>query len=143
MWHVTCDTWHVTRDTWYVTHDMWHVTRFRGWTFSQNFSSLALTVCDLWYYEGILGKGWLNQLISNEAVWRTAPATPGLSNIRGFQDSTFKKVLFAWLYKTPHHYDINMIPNIMLIKVIKMIKIIKMIRMIKIMNIIIWSRKWR
>ena len=38
-WHVTCDTWHVTRS--------------RGWTFSQNFSSLALTVCDLWYYEDL------------------------------------------------------------------------------------------
>ena len=56
------DTWHVTRDTLHVTHDTWHVTRdtFGGWTFSLNFSSLALTVCDLWYYEDILGKGSLN-----------------------------------------------------------------------------------
>ena len=46
MWHVTCGTWHMTRD-------MWHVTRLGGWTFSQNFSSLALTVCDLWYYEDL------------------------------------------------------------------------------------------
>ena len=52
---VTCDTWHVTRDTWHVTwRDTWHMTCDMfggGWTFSQNFSSLALTVCDLWYYE--------------------------------------------------------------------------------------------
>ena len=41
MWHVTCDMWH-------VTHDL-----FGGWTFSQNFSSLALPVCDLWYYEDL------------------------------------------------------------------------------------------
>ena len=58
MWHVTCDTWHVTRDTWHVTSDMWQVTCdtwhvWGGWTFSQNFSSLALTVCDLWYYEDL------------------------------------------------------------------------------------------
>ena len=51
MWHMTCDTWHVARDMWHVTRDMWHMTHLGGWTFSQNFSSLALTVCDLWYYE--------------------------------------------------------------------------------------------
>ena len=39
MWHVTCDTWHVRR----------------RWTFSQNYSSLTLTVwelevtCDTWH----------------------------------------------------------------------------------------------
>ena len=54
MWHVTCDTWHVTRDMWQVTRDTsWHVTCLVGWTFSQNFSSLALTVCDSWYYEDL------------------------------------------------------------------------------------------
>ena len=30
----------------------------------ENFRSLALTVCDLWYYEDILGKGWLNELMN-------------------------------------------------------------------------------
>ena len=66
---LTRDTWHVTRDTWHVTRDTWHVTHdtLGGWTFSQNFSSLALTVCDLWYYEDILGKGWLNESINE---WR-------------------------------------------------------------------------
>ena len=86
MWHMTCDTWHVTRDTWHVTrgkwhvtHDMWHVTRFGGWTFSQNFSSLAHTVCDLWYYEDLEEKDdSLSESISDEAVYRTAPATQGL-----------------------------------------------------------------
>ena len=84
-WHVTCDIWHVTRDMWHVTCDMWHVTCLGGLTFSQNFSSLALTVCDLWYYKDILGKGWLNESMNewmnDEAVCRTAPATPGLSTI--------------------------------------------------------------
>ena len=50
-----------------------------GWTFSQNFSSLALTVCDLWYYEDLEEKGyWINELISNKAVYRTVLATLGL-----------------------------------------------------------------
>ena len=67
MWHVTHDTWHVTCDTWHVTHDTWHV--WGGWTFSQNFSSLALTVCDLWYYEDLEEKDrsvnqWINELIT-------------------------------------------------------------------------------
>ena len=46
-------TWHVTPDMLHVTHDMWHVTHdlFGGLKFSQNVSSLALTVCDLLYYE--------------------------------------------------------------------------------------------
>ena len=79
MWHVTCDVWHVTCDTWHVTRDMWHVTCCGGWTFSQNFSSLALTVCDLWYYEDLEEKAHsLTHLINYEAVCRTAPATPGL-----------------------------------------------------------------
>ena len=81
MWDVTCDMWHVTRDTWHVTCDKWHV--WGGWTFSQNFSSLALTVCDLWYYEDLEEKDhwltqWINELMNDEAVYRTAPATPGL-----------------------------------------------------------------
>ena len=53
MWHITCDMWHMRCDTWYrtcdtwhvhVTYDMWHRTHGGGWTFSQNFSSLALTI---------------------------------------------------------------------------------------------------
>ena len=83
MWHVTRDMWHVTRDMWQVTRDTWHVTHLGGWTFSQNFSSLALTICDLWYYEDLEEKDdwlnqWMNELISDKTVYRTAPATPGL-----------------------------------------------------------------
>ena len=69
----------MTGDMWQVTVDMWHVTRLGGWTFSQNFSSLGLTVCDLWYYEDLEEKDdWMNQLMNDKAVYRTAPATPGL-----------------------------------------------------------------
>ena len=68
--HVTHDMWHVTRDMWHVTSDMLHVTRF---------SFLAPTVCDLWYHEDLEEKDEsLNELINHEAVYRTAPATPGL-----------------------------------------------------------------
>ena len=44
MWHVTCDTWHVTCDIWHVASDTWHMTGGGRWTFSQDFSALALTV---------------------------------------------------------------------------------------------------
>ena len=55
---MTCDMWH-------VTCDMWHMTCLGGWTFSQNFSSLALTVCDLKYYEDLEEKAHsVNQLIN-------------------------------------------------------------------------------
>ena len=81
---MTHDIWHVTRDTWHVTHDTWDV--WGGWTFSQNFRSLALTVWDLGYYEDLEEKDeWINQLINHEAVYRTAPATPGLLNISSYQ----------------------------------------------------------
>ena len=64
---------------WQVTRDTWHVTCLVGWTFSQTFISLALTVCDLCYYEDLEEKDDLiNELINHKAVYRTAPATPGL-----------------------------------------------------------------
>ena len=72
MWHITCDTWNMTCDT-------WHVTCCGGWTFFKNCISLALTVCDLWYYEDLEEKAHgINQWINHKAVYRTAPATPGL-----------------------------------------------------------------
>ena len=79
---MTCDMWYVTCDTWHVTRDMWHVIRLGVWTFSQNFSSLDLTVMKIsrkrmtqWMNE------WMNEWINDEALYRTAPATPGLLNI--------------------------------------------------------------
>ena len=42
---------------------------------------LSKFVCDLWYYEDLEEKAhWLRELISHKAVYRTAPATPGLLN---------------------------------------------------------------
>ena len=74
MWHVTCDTWHVTRDTWHVF--------LGGGNILSKFqlpSSNRLWFMMLWRSGG---KGWvtewINQLINDEAVYRTAPATPGL-----------------------------------------------------------------
>ena len=87
MWQVTPDRWHVTGDTWHVTCDTWHLTCDMfgggGWTFSQNFSFLTLTVCDLWYYEDLEEKDdwlneWINEWMYDEAVYRTSLATPGL-----------------------------------------------------------------
>ena len=70
---VTCDMWHVTCDTWHVTCDTWNVTCLGGWTFSQKFNSLALTVCDLRYYEDLEEKAdSANELFYHEAVYRTA-----------------------------------------------------------------------
>ena len=56
--------WHVTGDTWHVTCDMWHVTHSVGWTFSQNFSSLALPVWDWQCIEDIWTKGSVIELMN-------------------------------------------------------------------------------
>ena len=75
MWHVTGDTWHVTRDTWHV-----HVIRdmFGGVNILSKFqlpSFYRLWFTILWRSGG---KGSLTYWINDEAVYRTAPATPGL-----------------------------------------------------------------
>ena len=85
----------MTRDTWHVTRDKWHVTCLWGWTFSQSFSSLALTVCDLWYKEDLEEKDdSVTEWINHEAVYRTAPATPCLLKTRCsyFLSGTFARV---------------------------------------------------
>ena len=79
IWHVTCDMWHVTRDTWHVTRDT-----FGGVNILSKFqlpSSYRLWFMILWRCGG---KGWIaewmNEWMNDEAVYRTAPATPGLLN---------------------------------------------------------------
>ena len=55
-----CDTWHLTHDTWHVTHDMDHMTHGGGWTFFENFSSLALLARERQWFEYIFTKdNWL------------------------------------------------------------------------------------
>ena len=73
-WQVTRDTWHVKHDTWHMTHDTWHMTHSVGWTFSHNFSSLALPVWDWQCFEYIsTNHESVSQSVNHEAVYRTAP----------------------------------------------------------------------
>ena len=74
---------------WHATHDMWHTTHRGPRTLCQNFRSLALTVWELWCFEDIFTKDEsLSQWMSDDAVCRTAPATPGLLNILQIYRST-------------------------------------------------------
>ena len=71
---MTCDMWLVTCERWHVTHDTCHVRCCGGQIFSQNFLSLALTVCDLWYFEDLEGRAdWLTES-SMPVVKTTSPA---------------------------------------------------------------------
>ena len=88
MWHVTCYFQHMTHDMWHVTHDILPVVCCGWWTFCQNFSSLAFTVCDLWYFEDLEEKAdwlihWQTESINNKGFCRPDPATPGLLTRRG------------------------------------------------------------
>ena len=100
-WHVTCYMWHVTCDRWQVKHDMWHATC----DMRQVIHDMLHVTCDTWnmtcdmlWGVNILskfhlpssyflwftilwtsrGKGSLTDWMNDEAVCRTAPATPGL-----------------------------------------------------------------
>ena len=66
MGHVTCDRLHMTCNTWHMTHEMLVGGKVN---ILSKFSSLALTVCDLWYYEDLEEKAdllthWINELIT-------------------------------------------------------------------------------
>ena len=63
----------MTCDMWNLTHDMWG-----RWTFSNNFSSLAVTVLELRFVDNIFTKDQCSDLTNYEGVCLTAPATPGL-----------------------------------------------------------------
>ena len=67
------DTWQMTGDTWHVTHDTWQVVNIVSKF--QVPSSNGLGFMMFWRFGG---KGSVNHLISDEAVCRTAPSTPGL-----------------------------------------------------------------
>ena len=83
-WQVTSDRWHVTLDMWHVTRDTWHMTHYVGWTFSQNFISLAITVWDLWSCEYLQEKDhWLTDWLTDYGLCRTALATLGLLKLDG------------------------------------------------------------
>ena len=58
------------------------MTHSVGWTFSQNFSSLALPVWDWQCLEDIWTKGSVNQSVNDGGDCKTAPATPGLLNTK-------------------------------------------------------------
>ena len=102
MWLMTHDTWHVTRDTWHVTRDTWHMTHSVEWTFSQNFSSLALAVWDWQCFEYISTNHHLHcYWINDKAVCRTAPITPGLLiTLRIVHESPLTSVVYP---KPPKH----------------------------------------
>ena len=79
MWCMTCDTWYVTCDTWYGKCDTWNMTHGGGWKFSQNFSSLAFLVWAGKWFEDLEEKyDSISEWTDNDAVYQTAPATPGL-----------------------------------------------------------------
>ena len=70
-----------------------------GWTFSQHFSSPALTVWDTQCLEGSERKDQLmNELNNYEGVFRTALVTPGVLINNKVLGDIFQKI-FLW-YKT-------------------------------------------
>ena len=71
---MTGDMWQVTRDTWHIVWD-------------EQFLKISAPKLFRFAIEGVLNiyfhKPWLTllTLMSDKAVYRTAPATPGLLNI--------------------------------------------------------------
>ena len=73
----------MTPDTWHMTHDMWHMLGVNILSKFQLPSSYGLGLTVFWRYFGKRLTQWLNQSINYEAVYRTAPATPGLLILDG------------------------------------------------------------
>ena len=74
MWHMIRDMWHMTCDMGHVTRDMWHVL---GGEHSLKISAPCLLRFVIYDNMKIWRKR-LTDLMSDKAVYRTAPATPGL-----------------------------------------------------------------
>ena len=89
---------------WGVACDTWQMTHGGGWTFSQNFSFLALMVWVYWWLEGLEEKAdSLTELINDKGDCRTAPATPSLLNKWYFQwkrGINKSKYFSMWMYQT-------------------------------------------
>ena len=88
---MTCDMWHVTCDTWHVTRDM-----FGGLDILSKFqlpSSYRLGFMILWRSGG-KGSLTMNEWMSDEAVYRTAPATPGLLEISSIQGLNTRPTIY-------------------------------------------------
>ena len=77
MWHVACEMWHVTCDTWHVTCYIWCVVNFLSKFQLFSFYGLGFKMFWRFWRKGWLTQ-WTNELMNDEAVCRTAPATPGL-----------------------------------------------------------------
>ena len=83
---------------------MWHVTTdtFWGVNILSKCQLPSSYRCDLWYYEDLEEKDDLpNQLMNRKAVYRTAPATPGLLNSPGYTKSANYWVQ-AWAKRRRH-----------------------------------------
>ena len=80
-WQVTRDKWHMTPDRWHLTRDMRHMV---GGEHSFKMSAPQLLRFGIYSVLKILNKmmtQWINQSMSAEGVYRTAPATTVLLTI--------------------------------------------------------------
>ena len=72
---------HVTSYIWHLTHEMCHVTHRRRWTLSPNVRSLALTVCDSWYFDYLEEKDdWNNWINGWQRCLYNCPGYAGSNN---------------------------------------------------------------
>ena len=72
-----------------LTCDMWHVTHGGG-ELSLKMSAPQILLFEIDSVLKILNENitqWMNELMNNQGVYRTAPATPGLLNIQSVKKS--------------------------------------------------------
>ena len=89
----------------HLTHEMWHWTCGGRCTFSQNFSSLAITVLEWRCFENIFKmEESMNELIIIDDRWilRTAPAIMGLLKICRFLNIFFQPCVSSLCFFQGH-----------------------------------------
>ena len=78
MWNLTWDTWHATPDKWHVTPAIWHMV---GGEHSLKISAPQLLLFGIDNVLKILNER-ITEWMNFKAVYRTAPATPGLLSLK-------------------------------------------------------------
>ena len=100
-WQVTYDTWKVTNDTWHMTRDTWHIVWDKHSLIFFAPKPFGFGIESVWKIFWLKDDS-INESLNHGGNCRTAPATPGLSNIyQGINETIWYGPLFVGQHLAP------------------------------------------